>query len=52
MGQFHHHFMSSFYTRRSQKEQKSCQGISHFGLLGSTSVKATPKHVGEIEPML
>jgi len=30
--------------------KKDSQVISHFGLLGSTHVEATCKHVGEIDP--
>ena len=47
-GQFHQHFKSSFYTRRSQKRQKDSQVKQRFALLGSAGVKADCKHVDEI----
>jgi len=33
-----------------QKRKNDSPVISHFALLGSTCIKAAPKHVGEIEP--
>ena len=52
MGQFHHHFMSSFYVRRAQKCIKDSQLKQLFALLGSGHVKAACKHVDEIDPMM
>ena len=43
--------MYSFYARGAQKRKKDSQVISLFMLLGSKSVKAEPKYVGEIEPV-
>jgi len=37
-------------VRRSQKPKKGSQVISHFALLGSTSIEAALKHVDEIKP--
>jgi len=48
--QFHQRSMYSFYARGAQKRKKDSQVISLFTLLGSTSVKAERKYVGEIEP--
>ena len=48
--QFHQHFMSNFYTRRSQKHYKDSQLKQLFALLGSACVKAARKHVDEIDP--
>ncbi len=47
--QFHQHSTYSFYARGTQKRKKVSQVISLFTLLGSTSVKAERKYVGEIE---
>ena len=44
-----HHFMSSFYARRSQKRKTDSQVKQLFALLGSASVKVARKHVGEID---
>ncbi len=41
---------TAFYTRRAQKHKKDRQVFSLFMLLGSTSIKADRKYVGEIEP--
>ena len=49
-GQFHQHFRSSFYARRSQKRKKDSQLKLLFALLGSASVKAARKLVDEIDP--
>ena len=49
-GQFHHHFTSSFYARRSQKRKKDSQLKQLFELLGSLYVKASCKHVDEMRP--
>ena len=48
-GQFHEHFTSSFYARRSQKGQKDSQVKQLFALLGSACVKDVRKHVDEID---
>jgi hypothetical protein len=40
----------SFHARGAQKRKKDSQVASLFMLLGSTSVKAERKYVGEIEP--
>ena len=48
-GQFHQHFTSSFYTRRSQKCQKDSLVKQLFALLGSVSIKAASKQVDEID---
>ena len=48
-GQFHHHFMSNFYVRRSQKFKKDSQIKQLFALLGPACVKAAHKHVDEID---
>ena len=48
--QFHQHFMSSFYTRRSQKRRKDTHVKQLFALLESACVKAAHKHVDEIDP--
>jgi len=47
--QFHQRFTSSFYVRISQKSKNDSQVIGHFTLLESTSVKASRKHVVEID---
>ena len=49
-GQFHLHFMSSFYARRAQKPKKDSQLKQLFLLLGSAGVRAARKHVDEIDP--
>ena len=49
-GQFHQHFTSSFYVRRSQKHQKNSQVQQLFALLGSACIKAGRKHIEEIDP--
>ena len=49
-GQFHQHFMSSFYARKSQKCKKDSQLKQFFALSGSVGVKAACKHVDEIDP--
>ena len=49
-GQFHQHFTSSLYARRSQKHKKDSQFKQLLGLLGSACVKAANKHVDEIDP--
>ena len=51
-GQFHHHFTSSFYVRRSQKCIKDSQVKQIVVLLGSACIKAAHKHVDEIDPDL
>jgi len=52
-GQFHQHFTSSLYKRRSQKRTKLSQAVSLlYVFLGSIWVKALSKHVGEIDPWL
>ena len=43
--------MSSFYARRSQKCKKLLNLTVFFALLGSAHVKATCKHVDEIDPL-
>ncbi len=47
--QFHQHFMSSFYTQRSQKHKDTDDLNIFFKLLGSAHVKAVCKHIGEID---
>jgi len=42
--------MYTFHARGAQKLKKDSQVVSLFMLLGSTSVKAERKYVGEIEP--
>jgi len=42
-GQFHQHFMGSFYAHRSQKRKKTDYLTDFFVLLGSTHIKATCK---------
>jgi len=49
-GQLHQHFMQSFYAHRFQKIKNDSQVIGHFALLVSTRIKASRKHVGEIDP--
>ena len=50
-GQFHHHFMSSFYARRSQKRKKRQSTYEAFlALLRSAGIKAARKHADEIDP--
>jgi len=39
-----------FHARGAQKRKKDSQVVSLFTLLGSMSVKAERKYVGEIEP--
>jgi len=49
-GQFHQHLTSSFCERRSQ-EHKLTDGLTvYFCAFGIYAVKATLKHVGEINP--
>jgi len=48
-GQFHQHFPSSFYKRRSQKHKKYCPLDWIFTILRSLQVKAVSKHVDEID---
>ena len=48
-GQFHQHFMHSFYARRSQKRKKT-QLKQLFAILGSAGIKASRKHIDEIDP--
>jgi len=48
--QFHQHF--SFYVRRSQKRKIWQSSHRPFALLGSMSVKAACKQVGEIDPRI
>ena len=43
-------FTCSFYTPRPQKCKKLLELPVFFALLGSASVKAACKHVGEIDP--
>ncbi len=43
---FHQHFMNSFCVLRSQNRKKT---VSFFLLLGSVHVKASRKHVDEID---
>jgi len=50
VGEFHQHSMYSFYACGAQNRKKNSQVVSLFMLLGSTSVKAERKYVGEIEP--
>ena len=47
LGQFHQHFMCSFYTLRSQNHKKGSQLKQLLALLGSAGVKAECKHVDE-----
>ena len=49
-GQFHQHFTHSFYGHRSQKCKIDSQVKQLFALLGFVCVKATCKHVDEIDP--
>ena len=49
-GQFHQHFKSSFYVRRSQKQKKDSQVKQLFALLGSAGIKAGHKHIDQISP--
>ena len=49
---FHQRFMHSFYAHGSQKHKNDSQVINHFTNLGSTSVNAERKQVGEIESRL
>ncbi len=42
-GQFHQHFMSSFYACISQKRKKTVKSSVSFALLGSASAKAACK---------
>ena len=49
-GQFHQHFMSSFYVRRSEKWHKDSQLKQLFALSGSAGVKTESKHFDEIDP--
>ncbi len=48
--EFHQHSTYSFHARGAQKRKKDSQVVSLFTHLGSTSVKAERKYVGEIEP--
>jgi len=48
--EYYQRSMYSFYTHGAQKHKKDSQVFSLFTLLGSTSVKAERKYVGEIEP--
>jgi len=48
--EFHQRFTYSFHARGAQKRKKDSQVVSLFTLLGSSSVKAERKYVGEIEP--
>ncbi len=50
--QYHQHFMSSFYVRRSRKRNNSVKSSVSFMLLGSTSAKVVRKNVDEIDTML
>ncbi len=49
---FTNKFTLSFYAHRSQKCKKTDDLTFFFTLLGSMSVKAERKYVGEIEPVL
>ena len=49
-GQFHHHFMSSFYARRSCNRKKDSQIMQLFVLLEPAHIKAVRKHIVEIDP--
>ena len=49
-GQFHQHFMRSFYACRSKKHQKDSQVKQLFAILGSACIKAARKHIDEIDP--
>jgi len=48
--EFHQRSRYSFQACGAQKRKKDSQVVSLFTLLGSTSVKAEYKYVGEIEP--
>jgi len=48
-GRFHQLSTYSFYARGAQMREKDSQVVSIFTLLGSTSVKAEHKCVGEID---
>jgi len=48
--QFHQRSTYSFQARGAQKRKKDSPVVSLFMFLGSTSVKAELKYVGEIEP--
>jgi len=52
MGRFHQHFLCSFYLPRSQKLKNTVKLSVFFALLGSPHIKASSKHVDEIETML
>jgi len=47
---FHQRSKYSFHSSGAQKRKKDSQVVSLFTLLGSTSVKAERKYVGEIVP--
>jgi len=48
---FHQHFMSSFFTNRSQKRKKDNDDLTvFFELLRSLGINAARKHVCEIDP--
>ena len=48
-GQFHQHFMRSFYACRPQKRNKAWQFEQLFALSGSADVKAVRKNIDEID---
>jgi len=50
LSQFHQRSTYSFHAHGAQKRKKDSQVVCLFTLLGSTSVKAEHKYVGEIEP--
>jgi len=51
VAEFHQRSMYSFHALGAQKCKKDSQVVSLFTLLGSMSIKAERKYVGEIEPM-